>query len=462
MNRRSLLLASCLLLLASSLTAGPKLYSIEVRNAPLKDIVRMLAKMDGKNVVIPDNIEGLATASFEATTLEEALRSILEVNNLGLIVKDNVFQVATQETLEKLGEDLVTTTFGLKYAKATAVGNQVKSLLSARGQVMVDERVNAITVRDTRFYLQDVQTLIANIDKVDRQVLIEAKVLEAKVDFIRSLGIQWGASKTTGNVRVSGLTTVGTAQSGRPLGLNTPASGLGGGNPLAGLALAFGGTLSDVQLSAAEQKGDVNILSRPSIVAMNNQMATIKSGITFFVKTSGDITIGAGTTTTTSSRGSNLQQIQAGITLKVTPQITEDDKINLFVEVTESQPDFSRVVDGIPTILDNNATTTVLLNDGEATVIGGLFQTQGTKTKRGIPGFQRLPLFGALFRSTTKGSAKNELLIFIKPTIVKEGLAQLPHYYEEDSLIRSSHEEERRQQEIKAKLLEKRRKSKRW
>lgn len=416
-----------------SFAADPTEYSIQVRNAPVADIVRMLAQLDGKNVVISDKIEGTVTASFKAIQLEDALTAVLDANDLGFVIKGDVIRVATRTDIETMGEDLQIRTIPLKYAKVDKVSEQVESLISERGSVMVDERTNSISVRDTETKIEDILKLIGNIDKKDRQVLIEAKIVEASTDFIRSVGIQWGVTRT-GKVGVAGLTDVGAADSGNALNLDTPASGASGTNPYSGVALAlgsFGGVITDVQLSAAEEHGDLNILSRPSVVTLNNQEAKIHSGVQFYIQTSGDVTISSGSSSTTTS--SNLQQVDAGITMTVTPQITISDKINLVIDVTESQADFTQQVGGIPTILDNTATTSVLLNDGEITVIGGLFQIQKQNTRQGIPLLHRIPLFGALFRNTTKTKSKSELIIFIKPSIVKEGLAQLPSYPEDDA-----------------------------
>ncbi len=164
------------------------------------------------------------------------------------------------------------------------------------------------------------------------------------------------------------------------------------------------------------------------MVTLNNQSATINSGVKFYVKSPGNVTIGGATTGTTAAT-SNLQEIRAGITLTVTPQITIDDRVNLVINVTESQPNFSQTVDGTPSINDNSATTTVLLNDGETTVIGGLFQIRKSKSSNGVPGLNRIPLFGALFGNRTKGRNKKELIIFITPSIV-QSVPQLPTYPE--------------------------------
>ena len=424
-----------------------KLYSVEIRNAPLADVVRMLAHLNGKNVVVPAGITGTVTASFQEARLDDVLKAVLESNAMGMIEKGNIVRVATSDTMEKLGEDLITKTVSLKYAKAEAVSNQVKALLSTRGSVMVDVRTNAVTIRDVPAYLEDVEELIQNIDRRDRQVLIEARILEASVEFIRSLGIQWGVAGTKGPIGVSGLATIGKAGSTRNLVLATPAVGLNSATALSGVGLVFGGGSADMEITAAEQRGDINILSRPSIVTMNNQPASIHSGVSFHVKTSGDVTIGTSSTRTSTSGSSNLQEIQAGITLAVTPQITEDGRVHLTVDVTESQPDFSKQVDGIPSIIENTATTTVFLRDGEVTVIGGLYQVKDTKSMKGIPGLHRVPLLGALFGSRSKGQAKSELLIFIRPTVVQNQLATLPSYPYEDSEIMKHEAKEAKKKE---------------
>lgn len=405
--------------------AGEGGYVVAARDAPIGDLARMLAQLDGKNVVVPAKIDGAVTANFESTTLMNALRSILDANGYGVIVKDNTVAVATREVLEKMGSDLEVATIPLKYSRSVPVALQAKALISDRGAVIVDERTNALTVRDTEAKLAQIRQLIQNIDKQDRQVLIEAKIIEASDQFSRNIGIQWGVNRTAHSASFGGVTGVGTGQAGNPLNVNTP------GGTLSGLSLALGsfkGVVTDVQITAAEENGYLNILSRPSVVTLNNQAAKIHSGIKFYVKSPGNVSIGSGTSGATAAT-SNLQEITAGITMTVTPQITIDDSVNLVIDVTESQPDFSKPVDGTPSIIDNTATTTVLLGDGETTIIGGLFQTQKSKSRRGVPGLSRIPLFGALFSNTQKQRTKKELMIFIKPTIVRRGgPSELPSY----------------------------------
>jgi type II secretory pathway component GspD/PulD (secretin) len=222
--------------------------------------------------------------------------------------------------------------------------------------------------------------------------------------------------------------------------------------PVAGIGFSLGpfnNLFFDAQVTAAEQSGDLSILSRPSIVASNNMPATIHSGVKYYVRTAASLTLSSGSTSGSASTGSSgssgtsgsgasgsaggaaggasadqtagLQEIDSGITLVVTPQITGDNKINLTINVTDSQADFTNEVDGIPSIVDNIATTTVLLDNGAITVIGGLSQKNVQNTKSGIPFLQNIPIFGYLFGSNQKTDIKKELLIFLKPTLVADG-----------------------------------------
>lgn len=424
--KKILLIAAGLVFLASTLVASDMRYSVEVRNAPLGDVARMLVQMDGKNVVVPGTADTLVTASFGSTTLMDALNAILQANGYGSLDRNDIVQVAAKEVLEKMGADLEIDTIPLKYSKSAPMAVQAKALISDRGTVVVDERTNAITVRDTQQRLDNIRRLVASLDHADRQVLIESKIVEASEDFARSVGIQWGITRTGHSTSFGGVNAVGLDDQSRALVVNNPASPTFSG---ASLVLgSFKGTLTDVQITAGEQNGLLSILSRPSVVTLNNQAATINSGVKFYVKSPGNVSIGGATTGATAAT-SNLQEIRAGITMTVTPQITIDNRVNLTINVTESQPNFGQTVDGTPSINDNSASTTVLLYDGETTVIGGLFQIRKSRSSNGVPGLNRIPFFGALFGTRSKNRNKRELIIFITPSIV-QSVPQLPVYPE--------------------------------
>lgn len=432
--RKILLVAVGLIVLVPALMANDLRYSVEVRDAPLGDLARMLVQMDGKNVVVPGKVDLPVTASFGSTTLMDALNAILQANGYGSLERNDIVQVTTKDILEKMGADLEIDTIALKYSKSIPVAAQAKALISERGTVVVDERTNAVTIRDTRERVANIRRLVSSIDHADRQVLIEAKIVEASEDFTRSVGIQWGISRTGPSLpgsqsNVLGIdhrTGVGGVGAGGGM-VNSPSSTI-----LSGVTLATGsffkGGIVDAQITAGELNGLLNILSRPSVVTLNNQAATINSGVKFYVKSPGNVSIGSATSGATAAT-SNLQEIRAGITMSVTPQITGDNRVNLLINVTESQPNFGQTVDGTPSINDNSASTTVLLYDGETTVIGGLFQLRKSRSSNGVPVLNRVPLFGALFGNRTKDRSKKELIIFITPSIV-QSVPQLPTYPE--------------------------------
>ncbi len=424
---RWLIFIGLFLSIGSSAFAKRNTYDIEFRSAELRDAVRMLAYVDGKNVIIPENINNKVTVSFNDITVKNAMDSILDVNDMGLMLKGRTIRVATNAQLEKIGGDLITHTISITYAKAGDLIAQLEPLLSKRGSVVADPRTNSVTINDKKHHITNVERLISNVDVPERQVLLEAKVIQTTDNILQSLGIQWGVTRNwNGSNTLSGLTGVGTSEAGRPLIVNKPAE-----NFNTGIGLFLGSIASpiDIQLSAAEERGDLKIISRPSIVTMNNRPAIIKSGIKFFVKTSGDVSI-SGSGGTSATAGSNLQEIDAGITLAVTPQISLSNFIKLVINVTQSEPDFGNKVEDIPSIIENTAETTVFLKDGETTVIGGLLQSSDSYTTKGIPGISSVPVLGALFGSLSSKKKRTELIILIRPTIVSSRVDGFPMWDE--------------------------------
>jgi type IV pilus assembly protein PilQ len=196
--------------------------------------------------------------------------------------------------------------------------------------------------------------------------------------------------------------------------------------PTSGLLIGsfFKKTNLDVQILAAEQRGDVYIISDPSVVTSNGKSANIRSGSTLLIQGSSTVNIGTTTGGTTSAGGSGLQEIKTGVELTVTPQITVDDYVKLDIEAITSEPDFSNAVQGIPSIIDNTATTTVLVRDGETTVIGGLTKYRQDLSKKSVPYLSKIPVFGNLFKSKSKSMRNSELMVFVKPTIIRvQGVA---------------------------------------
>ncbi|HQG13093.1 MAG TPA: hypothetical protein PLT05_01885, partial [bacterium] len=249
-------------------------------------------------------------------------------------------------------------------------------------------------------------------------VLIESKILEATRSFGQQLGIQWGASRGGDGsaFRFGGVESVGQADSQRNLNVDLPVA-----NPTSGLMIGslFKKTQLDIQILAAEQRGDIYVISDPSVVTSNGQAANIRSGATLLVQGSGTVNIGTSGGGGTSTGTSGLDEIKTGVELTVTPQITVDDYVKLNIEAITSTPDFRRSIQGVPIIVDNTATTTVLVKDGETTVIGGLSRYHDTLTRRRVPYLHKIPVLGNLFKSKDKETENTELMVFIRPTIIR-------------------------------------------
>lgn len=398
----------------SSLFDKGEKYTVKLADSELKESIRFLARIAGLNVMIPEDLTGVVNVSFKSVGIMDAINSIVKANDLDYAIERGVLRVGKSGQFSKTGEDLQTETIRLKFATAKDLQDQVKTLVSERGSVLVDERTNSIVVRERAMNIESLRKFIEDVDIKDSQVLIEAKIVEVTRDFSRNLGIQWGVNNGGNRVNVTGLESVGQADSDRYLNVNLPAA-----SPTSGLGLIIGklagATNIDIQLTAAEQKGDARIISEPSIVTSNGIAANIRSGETMYIKTTGDLNIGS----STASTSTGLHEIETGIELKVVPQISGGDLVKLKIDAATSQPDFSREVEGIPVVIDNTASTEVLVIDGQTTVIGGLAKFVGNDTVKAVPFFSKIPLFGNLFKSRAKSKRNTELMIFIKPTVVK-------------------------------------------
>lgn len=414
-------------------------YNVSFRQASLREVLQFLAWIAEINIMIPEGIEGVVNVNFSDITIGDALNTIIKANSLEYTIEGGVLRIGKGEQFKETGEDLKTHTFRLHFAPAARMAEQVRMLLSNRGSVIADERTNSVIVRELPSNIDNVRRFVDDVDVKDTQVLIESKLLEATRTFSQSLGIQWGVTRGAAgdSFRVAGFdvnqqggttqqtTPIGATIGGRSVMVDFPPS-----VPTSGLIIGtlFKGVNIDAQILAAEKRGDAYVISDPSIVTSNGSQAKIRSGATLLIQSSGDINIGtggAGSTTSGTTGGTGLQEIETGVELKVTPQITMGDYVKLDIEVETSTPDFARAVQGIPIIVDNTANTAVLVKDGETTVIGGLSRYSDSLQKNRVPYLHRIPLLGNLFKGRDKMKENTELMVFIKPTIVR-GEGRLP------------------------------------
>ncbi len=413
---------------------GEKIGLIDIKDIDIRDLLRYIADFAGLNLIVDSSVQGTATYRFKNIPWDQALDIILKDKGLGSELQNGVLRVATLEKFRKEAEerrklkeekelavDTQTIAKSLSYAKAKDVEPILKSFLSKRGQIIIDERTNTVIITDIPKKIPPILEMIDLLDRANAQVLIEARIVETKKVFAREIGIQWGFTgiydsslgTQTGmsfpnTIRIGGTVnpvdgSIGAIGSGYAVNLpaiNTTSSiGLMLGNVLGSFSL-------DMVLSAMENEGMGRILSRPHVVAQNNKTAVIESGARIPIQTIQNNTV-------------TVKYINASLKLEVTPQITAEGTIIMDLNVKKEEPDWTHTVQGNPTIITRNANTQVLVKDGGTTVIGGIFQVNDQNSNDYVPGLHNIPLLSWLFRHKLQSSENNELLIFITPKIVK-------------------------------------------
>ena len=364
---------------------------------------------------------------------DQALDIILQSNDLGKVRIGNVIRVAPIDKLKKEEEevlaarrakekleDLGTELISVNYATAKDLAPQVKGILSDRGSVTVDERTNILIVKDIRSAIDEAKDLAASLDTKTPQVLIEARIVEASADFTRELGVKWGgtAEKIHGGRRFDadgnplpgskGTSTVSGALLGTGTLINLPLDVSRGAISFGWLSDTGGLRSLDITLQALEDSGEGKVVSSPRIATLDNTEAYIERGDRIpYLKITEE-----GTVTT--------EFIEANLKLIVTPHVTNDGNIKLKIKASNDEPDFDRVVMGVPTIKKKEAITEVLVRDNDIIVIAGVYDIDEGKSHRGIPFFSKIPVFGWLFKYEKKSYIKEDLLIFISPKVLKD------------------------------------------
>ena len=423
---------------------GPKYtgepISVNLKDVDLKDFFRLIHEISGLNVVLDPNVKGTLTVVLDDVPWDQALDIVLKNNDLARELEGNVLRIATVETLRKEAEarraqidaealavDKVSVTRFLSYAKAKDVLITVKKFLSQRGDVVADDRTNAIVINDIPKVMPTIDRLLTQLDRKTQEVEIEARVVAATRNFARDIGTQlgfgWGngTSAIGGNAQAgSSPTTVGgltpgyittTSSSGSGSGATIPLfSNLGSTSPTSGLTFlnASNTVRIDAVLSMAESRGLLKVLSRPRIVTQNNILAQVKQGVRVPIVTQAQL---GGPPTVT--------YVDAFLRLTVTPQITSESTIFLNIDVENTTPNFGQQVQGNPELITQQATTQVLVTDGGTVVIGGVIQTQNSVNITQVPLLGNIPYLGNLFKHTQVSTSNQELIFFITPRIIQ-------------------------------------------
>jgi type IV pilus assembly protein PilQ len=420
---------------------GPKYtgepISVNLKDVDLKDFFRLIHEISGLNVVLDPNVKGTLTIVLDDVPWDQALDIVLKNNDLSRQLEGNVLRIATVETLRKEAEsrraqveaealavDKVTVTRFLSYAHSKDVVSTIKSFLTQRGDVISDDRTNALIIQDIPSVMPAIDRLLTQLDRKTQEVEIEARVVAATRSFARDIGTQlgfgWGngtsavggassvgSSPTTVGGLTPGYITTGTGTTGTqiPLFSNLPVT-----SPTSGLTLinASNNVRIDAILTMAESRGLLKILSRPRVVTQNNIQALVRQGVRVPIVTQAQL---GGPPTVT--------YVDAFLRLTVVPQITSEGTIFLNVDVENTTPDFGRQVQGNPTLITQQATTQVLVTDGGTVVIGGVIQTQNSVTIAQVPLLGNIPMLGNLFKRTTVSTSNQELIFFITPRIIQ-------------------------------------------
>ncbi len=409
--------------------------SLEFESADLRTVLRTFANISGLNIVIDQSVQGAVDVSLHEVPWDQALDIILRDHKLGYSVDGTIVRIAPLAVLadeegqrRKLSEEralageLELLTRPLSYAKAAELTPLLtRTALSSRGDIQVDPRTNTIIIRDLASRLQGAAALIDSLDRPQPQVEIEARIIQTTRDYARKLGVQWGFNgrvapdlgNTTGlafpNQGALGGRTGGVqggagsdaASTAVNLGVNTASSAVG-----LALGSVNGAFNLDVVLSALEESGNGRILSTPRVATQNNVPAEITQGVQIPIQTV------ANNTVTVSFR-------DAALKLNVTPQITAANTVIMSIVLENSSPDFSRAVTGIPPINTQRAVTSLLVSDGQTSVIGGIYINSRDSSIDRTPGVYKIPLLGWLFQRRELTEETRELLIFITPRIIK-------------------------------------------
>jgi type IV pilus assembly protein PilQ len=412
-------------------------HDIEIRN-----LLRLIADVSKKNIVVADNVSGKVTVSLRNVPWDQALDIVLKAKGLDREEIGNVIRVAKAEDIAKEQQaradaakaraplvPLKVRLIPVNFAAAKDVERQVKDVLTERGTVTVDERTNVLIVKDVQEALARAEGLVRNLDTETPQVLIESRIIEAASNFNQAIGVQWGGNasftQATGNplpvAFPNNAAATGAAGSAPNSGtaanpnyvVNLPAAiGQGAGG---GLGLVFGSASGafnlNLRLTALENAGVLKTISAPKIATIDNKEATIGQGLSIPFSQ-------------VSASGVNTTFIEAKLELKVTPHVTADGSILMKIKATNNQPNPQLTgANGQPSISKREAETSVLVKDGDTTVIGGIYTRTTSENRAEVPFFGKIPILGWFFRSKSNQDDHTELLIFITPRILNRQVA---------------------------------------
>jgi type IV pilus assembly protein PilQ len=412
--------------------AGEKL-TLNFQNIAVREALNVIADFTNLNMVISNSVSGNLTLRLKDVPWDQALQIILDSHGLDMRKNGNVIQVAPREELaakEKLNltanqeifdlEALHTESFQLAYSKGAEIVALLQSptqrMLSKRGSAVVDARTNTVFVQDTPSRLEEARKLIKQVDVAVRQVMIEARFVEASDSFTRTLGGRLsytGPPPPGGGFSVGGdqRASIGGSAGGGEVNLPGTPGLIGTGVVTAMLFNSSATKILGLELRASQLNGITKNIASPRVVTANGIEAIIEQGVQIPYQT-------------VSLQGTNVLFKKAILSLTVTPQITPDDNINMKVEVTQDSVGeiINTTTGGVPSINTKKISTQVLIDNGGTVVIGGVYTQDEIRTTPKVPLLGDIPILGWLFKNQTDTNNKRELLVFISPKILSDSL----------------------------------------
>ncbi|CAK3957318.1 type IV pilus assembly protein PilQ [Vibrio crassostreae] len=416
-----------------------KLISINFQDIPVRNVLQLIADYNDFNLVVSDSVAGNLTLRLDGVPWQQVLDIILQVKGLDKRVEGNVILVAPkaeldlreQQALEKsrleeeLGE-LKSEIIKINFAKATDIADMIGgegavSMLSDRGSITIDERTNSLLIRELEENIAVIRGIIESLDIPVKQVQIEARIVTVTEGNLDELGVRWGVSSTNGSFTVGGSIEGNHPSQITPydddggnsaiddyLNVNLGATSPNASSIAFQVAKLGSDTLLDLELSALQQESKAEIISSPRLITTNKKPAYIEQGTEIpYLESS-------------SSGATSVAFKKAVLSLKVTPQITPDNRLVLDLSVTQDRPgQVVKTGTGEAVAIDTQRIgTQVLVNNGETVVLGGIFQHSVSSTVDKVPLLGDLPVLGALFRRSYENVGKSELLIFVTPKVV--------------------------------------------
>ncbi len=394
--------------------------SLVFDNADIRNILQLIAEVSNLNILAGDGVDGTITLRLIDVPWDQALDLILETKDLGMLRDGNVARILPKESIramdeakftaertkEKL-EDLEKAVITVSYTDLKNVSGPAKKFLTDRGSITEDARNKKLIIKDIPKVIEEIRDLVSELDTPEKQVLIEARIVEVDVDTSFELGINWNilynqdgttpfASNQTSQVGFGGdfLIVPGSAGTGNQPGLGTTFS-FG--------RLGVDTTVLDLRLSALETAGNGRVVSNPRIMTLNGEEAKISQGTMIPYQSSDGDTV-------------KTELVEAALSLKVTPIVNPDNSVIIDVEATNDTP--GAELGGLTSIDKKAAETKMLVKDGETMVIGGVYVEQEEYSERGVPMLMNIPFIGQLFRSTRTSTNRAELMVFITPRII--------------------------------------------